>query len=132
VPGSVHRVLVQLAIRKIAGMGYRIVASDMNYHELVGTPYRLPPKIAAHQPDLLGVRLDPPIFCIGEAKSAGDVRTKHSMEQYRAFSSFSDCRVLVAIPESARGELDRALSDLHIPYSPVFECLIVPDGLLRL
>ena len=82
-----------------------------------GTWNRLPPpfSIAGVRCDASGLAPETDEIAVGEAKTAGDLATKHTLRQLRVFGSLVDkrsgalCRLYIAVPQSAVYELDRAL-----------------------
>jgi hypothetical protein len=127
VPGNAHKILVQFLVPRLRFLGYEIVASDQQYAILGGRRVPVPPVISRHMPDLLGARDDSPIFCIGEAKTAGDLRSRHTREQLIDFSAAPDCRVIIAVPASGLGTLQKVLGEEGISFNARFECMVVPD-----
>jgi hypothetical protein len=129
-PSSTHQLLVQMLVPRMHALRYQIVASDLYYYQLGRLRLDSPPVLARHRPDLLGVRGRSPRFCIAEAKTAGDLRTRHSKEQLSDFASVPDAMLLVAVPSGALATLERVVGDLGIQTGPRFECLAVPEALL--
>lgn len=129
--GASHRRLVQLLITRIQVLGYRVVASDQGYTILGRGPVPIPPLVARHSPDVIGTRSNDPIICIGEAKTPGDLKSRRTREQLKDFASLPDSLVIVAVPFSALGRLRDTLTELGIEESPRFQCMAVPDELIR-
>ncbi len=129
-PGSVHKFLVQLLIPRVVSLGYRVVASDQSYYTLGKTNIPSPPAVARHRPDILGLRNTPPIFCIGEAKTVGDLRTRHTRQQLVDFVSVIDSHVIIAIPAGGLSILRTVLEEEGLVFGPHLECLPVPEVLL--
>jgi hypothetical protein len=130
VPGNVHKFLVQLLIPRVVSLGYRIVASDQSYYTLGERKIPSPPAIARHRPDVLALKAETPIFCIGEAKTVGDLRSRHTRQQLVDFTSVVDSHVIVAIPASGFHILQGVLSEEGLALGPFLECLSVPEALL--
>ncbi len=128
--GASHRKLVQLLITRMQALGYRVVASDQGYAVLGTDSVPIPPSVARHSPDVIGARSADPIICVGEAKTPGDLRSRHTREQLRDFASLPDSLVIVAVPFSALGRLRETLTELGIEESPRFQCMAVPDELI--
>jgi hypothetical protein len=120
---------VQFLVPRVRFLGYEIVASDQQYALLGGRRVPVPPAISRHMPDLLGSRDDSPIFCIGEAKTAGDLRSRHTREQLIDFSAAPDCHVIIAVPASGLAALQKVLGEEGIAFNARFECMVVPDQL---
>ncbi len=129
--GASHRKLVQLLITRMQALGYRVVASDQGYAVLGRDNVPTPPLVARHSPDVIGARSEDPIICVGEAKTPGDLRSRHTCEQLRDFASLPDSLVIVAVPFSALAKLRETLRELGIEESPRFQCMAVPDELIR-
>lgn len=128
--GANHRKLVQLLITRMQALGYRVVASDQHYTVLGHDSVPIPPSVARHSPDVIGARSEDPILCVGEAKTPGDLRSRHTREQLRDFASLPDSLVIVAVPRSAIGSLRETLRELGIDEGPRFQCMAVPDELI--
>jgi hypothetical protein len=129
-PSRVHRLLVQLLVPRLHALGYTIVASDQYYHELGPFRLKVPPVIVEHQPDLVGIRTNSPRLCIGEAKTAPDLRTRHTREQLLDFVNQDDAMLVVAFPAGAILEFERLLLDLGLTSGERIQGMGVPEALL--
>lgn len=135
-----HQLLLLWAARKMTVDGF-VLAGFEGTSPQGGFWNRLPPpfKIAGVRPDAWGFCADTGQFALGEAKSADDLLTKHSLNQIQIFGSLrqkganSICRLYLAVPRSASLALDNLLSRagligrqhiirLHIP-----DCFLTPD-----
>ena len=125
-----------MVARYIQQQGYELVAFDCSLSWLFGGEFHLPPSITLHRPDVLGVRKEPPLVCIGEGKTRNDIRSARTRRQLKDFSeapvngvSFG-CAVVVGIPDDCRRALDKVLFSLSIPHGRV-QVIPVPRLLLR-
>lgn len=130
-PSRVHRLLVQMMVPRLHALGYRVIASDQHYHQLGPPRLGLPPTIVRHQPDLVGVRPNAPRLCIGEAKTAADLRTRHTRDQISDFSHQSDAMLVVAFPAGASAIFEHVLLELGLMTTDRLEGLPVPEALLE-
>ena len=129
-PSRVHRLLVQMLVPRLHALGYKVVASDQYYHELGPLRLKVPPVIVEHRPDLVGIRRDSPRLCIGEAKTAADLRTRHTREQVLDFVSQVEATLIVAFPAGASLEFERMLADLGLTSGDRLQGMAVPEALL--
>jgi hypothetical protein len=130
-----HELLVAMVARYIRQQGYELVALECSLSWLFGESFRLPPSITLHRPDILGVRKEPPLICIGEGKTRNDLRSKRTREQIKDFAEASvngksgGCEVVVGIPDDCKPHLEKAFNSLGIPLGRI-KIIPVPSALL--
>jgi len=103
--------------------------------EQAGSWNRLPAPFTLKgvQPDAWGERACDSLLAFAEAKTAGDIDTKHTRAQLRVFgfthlaNDPRPCPLYVAIPRSCAGLLDRVLADLELISAPHIVRLHIPD-----
>ncbi len=116
-----HELIVAMVARYMRKRGYDLVAFDCSLSWLFGDSFRLPPAIVLHRPDVLGVRKEAPLVCIGEAKTRGDIRsarTRHQLKDFaeaKAGDAGMRCEVIVGIPADCKQALKQVLSSLGVP-----------------
>jgi hypothetical protein len=125
-----------MAARYMREQGYELVALECSLSWLFGDDFRLPPSIILHRPDVVGVRKEPPLICIGEGKTRNDLRSARTRRQLKDFADApvrgipNGCGVVVAIPSDCKTTLDGVLASLGIPADRV-KVLPIPRVLLR-
>jgi hypothetical protein len=88
------------------------------------------------RPDAWGLRTQDSLLAFAEAKTAGDIDTKHTRAQLRVFgfthlgNDPRPCPLYVAIPRSCSALLDRVLVDLGLIHARHVVRLHIPDVLL--
>lgn len=88
------------------------------------------------RPDAWGLRAQDSLLAFAEAKTAGDIDTKHTRAQLRVFgfthvvNDLRPCPLYVAVPRSCTGLLDRVLVDLGLIHARHVFRLHIPDVLL--
>jgi len=98
----------------------------------------LPPPfgIAGVRPDVFAIRAGGTWMAFGEAKTAEDVFTEHTLRQLRVFGHLQDhrngehCALYIAVPRSAAWALDRALNSVGLLNANYLLRLHIPDCLL--
>jgi hypothetical protein len=116
--------------------GYELVALECSFSWLFGDDFRLPPSIIVHRPDVVGVRKDPPLICIGEGKTRNDLHSKRTRRQLKDFADApvrgipNGCGVVVAIPDDCETTFDHMLASLGIAADRI-KVLPIPRVLLR-
>lgn len=131
-----HELIVAMVARYMRDQGYQLVALECSLSWLFGDSFRLPPAIAVHRPDVLGVRKEAPFVCIGEGKTRNDLRSARTRRQLRDFAGTSvgetdtGCEVVVGIPADCSRLFERVRSSLGIASGRV-KLIAVPCPLLR-
>lgn len=96
----------------------------------------IPFSINGVRPDAWGLRSRDALIAFAEAKTAGDVDTKHTREQLKVFGSTRlsndprPCPLYVAVPRSCANLLDRVLVDIGLLRARHIVRLHIPDILL--
>jgi hypothetical protein len=129
-----HQFILGLIIRKITQDGFTIKSID---GKIVATSYEkfdLPPKIIRHRPDVIAANEEGQI-CIGEAKTEYDLYTRRTKEEFLDFSSVTlngnFCILVIGIPDTARGILEKILKDLNIYQKNNIHILYVPEEIIN-
>lgn len=126
---KVHKFIVSCVCRKIREKGYRIVALNGDYSQIEKIHLKLPPPIKRHRPDVVGVKTGNLEFCIGEAKTSSDLKTKRTREQLADFANINKCELVVGVPMSDKYLLRKLLQDLGLENNKNISCLYVPEVL---
>jgi hypothetical protein len=135
-PSQAHQFLVMCIARKIRENGYEIVALDGDYTKVSDIPFKVPPTVMRHRPDIIGVSIGDIRVCIGEAKTKSDLSSERTKEQFVDYAnvileeSKPKCELMIAIPKSAEDALIRLLRRLDIYESDNVSYLTVPEMLL--
>ena len=130
-----HELIVAMVARYIRQQGYELVALECSLSWLFGESFRLPPSITLHRPDILGVRKEPPLICIGEGKTRNDLRSTRTRQQLKDFAEASvegkssGCEVVVGIPDDCKPRLENVFNSLGIPLGRI-KIIPVPNALL--
>jgi hypothetical protein len=125
-----------MVARYIERRGYQLVALETSLDWLFGDSFRLPPSIAVHRPDVLGVRDRAPFVCIGEAKTRNDIRSARTRQQLKDFAHASagrmgaPCEVVVGVPSDCHTILNNLISSLGIALDRI-TVIAVPRPLLE-
>lgn len=96
----------------------------------------LPFGFQGYRPDAWAIHMDSGQIAIGEAKSASDILSHHTLAQLRVFghakqrSTGERCPLYVAVPRSAANVLDQALKRTGLIGSSHVHRLHIPDSLL--
>ena len=131
-----HDLIAAMVARYIRTRKYELVALECSLDWLFGESFRLPPAIAIHRPDVLGVRNRPPYVCIGEAKTRRDIRSLRTRQQLRDFALASAgklpvaCEVVVGIPSDCQAILNRLIRSMGIAADRI-TVVAVPRPLLK-
>lgn len=136
-PSSAHQRLVLWLARKMVADGYSIAGYE-GPTEQGGLWNLLPPPfgIAGVRPDVFAIRAGGTWMAFGEAKTAEDVFTEHTLRQLRVFGHLQDhrngehCALYIAVPRSAAWALDRALNSVGLLNANYLLRLHIPDCLL--
>lgn len=140
-PSSIHQSLVLWLARKMHADAYIIAGYDGPTPQ-GGHWNRLPIpfEIAAVRPDVFGICTQSGRIAVGEAKTAEDVFTGHTVQQLRVLGCLRDhrtgelCAFYIAVPRSATRALDRVLirTDLinarHIVRLHIPDCLLAEES----
>jgi len=130
----IHEFILMCVARKIRERGYEIVAYQGDFKKISSMSFKLPMKIKRHRPDIIGLSKDESKICIGEAKTAGDLFTKRTNEQFSDYSEViknpvSKAELIIGIPRSSENDLISILSNLTIRENPNVTYLCVPEEL---
>jgi hypothetical protein len=135
-PSQAHQFLAMCIVRKIREKGYEVVALDGDYTKVSDIPFKIPPKVMRHRPDIIGVRIGDMRVCIGEAKTKSDLSSERTKEQFMDYAkvildeSKPKCELMIAIPKSAEDILIKLLKRLDICENDNIFYLTVPELLL--
>lgn len=132
-----HQWLLLWVARKMALDGF-LLAGFEGPAPQGGLWNRLPPsfEIAGARPDAWGFSPDTGEVAIGEAKTADDLLTTHSLDQIRIFGSLlrkrtnKICHLYLAVPRSAAPALDLLLVRAGLIGRPHLIRLHIPDTLI--
>ncbi|HUA68743.1 MAG TPA: hypothetical protein VMA13_09370 [Candidatus Saccharimonadales bacterium] len=131
-----HELIVAMVARYIRQQGYELVAFECSLSWLFGKSFRLPPSITLHRPDILGVRKESPLICIGEGKTRNDLRSMRTRQQLKDFTDASvegksgGCEVVVGIPDDCKPRLEKLCKSLDLPLERI-KIITVPTALLN-
>jgi len=131
---KIHEFILTCVARKVREKGYEIVAYQGDYKKISSLSFRLPMKIKRHRPDIIGISKDKSKICIGEAKTAGDLFTKRTNEQFFDYSEIIKnpllkAELIIGIPKSSENDLINILSKLAIRENPNVTYLCIPEEL---
>jgi hypothetical protein len=96
----------------------------------------IPFEIAAVRPDVFGICKHSTRIAVGEAKTADDVCTRHTIQQFKVLGHLRDrqtgelCKLYIGIPRSAAYALDRVLASVGLINKHHVTRLHIPDCLL--
>ena len=94
----------------------------------------MPPKILRHRPDVIAIN-DNGQICIGEAKTKNDIINNRTKAELFDFSSYEfnghKCLLIIGIPKSSQGGLNKVLCELSIEKNENIEILLIPDELIN-
>ncbi len=124
-----HQFIVSCLARKMRERGYEVVAFDGNHTQIGTTRLKIPPQIARHRPDLIGVRHNMAEICIGEGKTQNDLHSQRTKEQLVDFAEMEGCELIIGVPMGAKQALFGLLSSLGLRGKENVSCLLVPEGL---
>ncbi len=79
-----HDFIVAALVRKIRQDAFYVTYLDGKSTDVGAQSFKIPPKIANHRPDVLGEN-EHGFFCIGEAKTHGDIVCDRTKNQLRDF-----------------------------------------------
>jgi|WetSurMetagenome_2_1015567.scaffolds.fasta_scaffold00003_7 hypothetical protein len=128
-----HDFIVASISRKIRNLGFEITYIDGKQVNISLEKLSIPPKIIMHKPDIIGENKKGN-YCIGEAKTKNDLKSKRSKQQLIDFSEFVNFyegnHLIIGIPLSAENELHNLLKRLKIKLDSLI-ILRIPDELLN-
>lgn len=136
-PSKTHQMLIGLISRKMRERGYLPVAYDGKGYELNGQEVRLPPKIKRHRPDVIGINLSTKTLCVGEAKTAGDLSSARTREQFLDYSdiigktSGRRAELIIGISKTAEPALLCLLASLRLDRHTNVCCIYLPEELVE-
>ena len=111
---SVHQFILTLVARKMREIGFEPIAYDGDYNNLGLHKLNIPPKIINHRPDIMGINLRNE-FCIGEVKTANDIFSIRTKNQFVDFLQFGN--LIIGIPNNAKEILISRLKSLNILFN---------------
>ena len=128
-----HNFIVSAIARKMKLGGFGIIYLDGKYQDVETERPDIPPKIINHRPDIIGVK-NGVIFCIGEAKTQGDIRSERTKKQITDFLTIVKLnpgnKLIVGIPLTAKEDLERLLLKLKLVNQKQIEIISIPEELL--
>jgi hypothetical protein len=127
-----HQRILALVLRRMHELGFTVVACDGVTANLGNVATRIPARFGRHRPDAVGVREDG-VLCIGEAKTASDMRstrTRDQMTDYLATVDEEYACVVVGYPQSADASARKLLEEIGGTGAPQLTLLCVPDELV--
>lgn len=133
---KIHQKISGLIIRKMRQKSYEIVSFDGREKVANDIKLRIPPAIVRHRPDIIGVNLVNRKLCIGEAKTATDLATIRTQEQFLDFSKVitkegDSVELIIGIPKSGETDLIVLLKKLNLLNKPNVSYIWIPDDLLN-
>jgi hypothetical protein len=128
-----HDFIVASISRKVRELGFDITFVDGEYVNISLIKHPIPPKIVNHKPDIIGEnRIGN--YCIGEAKTKNDLKSKRTKQQLIDFSEFVNLYAgnffIIGIPLSAENELNQLIEKLNLNNQSII-ILRIPDNLLQ-
>jgi hypothetical protein len=133
----IHKMLVDLIARKMKMKGYRIVAIEDNLLKLPKNERMpIPLRIKRHRPDIIGINLCTRRLCIGEAKTANDLFSKRTIEQFNDFSgvigknSGEKAELIIGVPQRSLETLSDLLRKTNLPVDSV-SIIFLPEELVE-
>lgn len=132
---KIHQKISGLIIRKMRQKRYEIVSFDGREKIVEDINLRIPPTVVRHRPDIIGINLANGKLCIGEAKTAADLATIRTQEQFLDFSKVitkegDSVELIIGIPQSGEADLIALLKKLNLSSKPNVSYVWIPDNLL--
>jgi hypothetical protein len=129
--------LIGLIGRKMYEKGYLPVAFDGKNYVLRGENVHIPPKIGRHRPDIIGINLKTKVLCIGEAKTASDLSSERTREQFSDYANIMGAtskqrfELIIGIPKNAESALLKLVSNLELNKFPNVSYIVLPEELVE-
>ncbi len=124
-----HQRILGLVIRQMRLHGCSIVYAEGRFLRRRGMVGVVPPRVLRHRPDALGI-LSSGQICIGDAKTASDVKSTRTIEQVEDFTRIRlngmPCEVFLGVTNSVEPELRAILQQVGVLDSPHVHVLPVP------
>jgi hypothetical protein len=137
-PSLEHQWLLLWIARKLTHDGYIVQCFEgPSPHGGLWNHLEFPFEFQHRRPDAWAIHMTSGQIAIGEAKSAGDICTHHTLSQLRVFGRASQrgtdarCPLYIAVPLSATRALDSALTRTGLIGRSHVHRLHIPDVLLR-
>lgn len=136
-PSKMHQMLIDLIGRKMHDKGYIPVAYDGKNYSLHGENVPIPMKIGRHRPDVIGINIETKVLCIGEAKTASDLSSERTREQFSdyaniiGFTSGQKFELIIGIPLRAESALLKLMSDLSLNGIKNVSYILLPEELIE-
>lgn len=133
-----HQMLVDLIGRKMQEKGYVPVAFDGRNYVIHGEQVRIPPRIGRHRPDTIGINIETKVLCIGEAKTASDLLSERTKEQFLdyaniiGFTSGQKFELIIGIPMRAENALLKLMSSLSLNGLRNVSYILLPEELVEI
>jgi hypothetical protein len=128
-----HDVLVSFVASKIQRLGFEIKYMEGRSEDVTMSKPDLPPRLISHRPDVFGT-LSTGAICIGEAKTAGDLKSKRTITQFVDFTFIvrenPHNRLIIGIPAGAKGLVVNLLMSAGITIDQQVDILEVPEQFL--
>ena len=133
----IHKMLVDLIARKMKMKGYTVVAIEGNLLKLSKNERMpIPLKIKRHRPDIIGINLSTRRLCIGEAKTATDLFSKRTIDQFNDFSgiigknSGEKAELILGVPQRSLETLSDLLRKINLPRDDI-SIVFLPEELVE-
>lgn len=127
-----HDFIVAAISRKIRQYNFDVTYLDGRYQDVDVRKFDIPPQIIHHKPDIIGEKNAS--FCIGEAKTEGDLKNQRTKSQIKDFFVFisqnKNNRLILGIPMKAKTDLQHLLADLGVLNEKQIEIIYIPEELL--
>lgn len=137
-PSLEHQWLLLWVARKLTHDGYVVRRFEgPTPHGGLWNHLELPFDYQGRRPDAWAIHMATGQIAIGEAKSANDILSRHTLGQLRLFGravqrgTVQRCPLYIAVPLSATKALDEALTRTGLIGRPHIRRLHIPDALLR-
>jgi hypothetical protein len=126
-----HDFIVATISRKCRELGFNVVFLDGRYYDISAIRLLIPPKILNHRPDVVAQNYKGN-FCIGEAKTLNDLKSKRTRQQIIDFHEFVNLYpgnyLVLGIPLMAESALNLLFRNLGLNYDQVIT-MKVPEEL---
>src|SRR5574341_1457548 len=132
-PSEKHNFIVAAIARRLWQNDFRIIYLDGKYQDIDIKKFDIPPKIINHKPDIVGVKKGI-FFCIGEAKTGGDIFSERTKSQITDFFTIIRLnpknKLIIGIPLDSKEDLKRLLFQLGLENHKQIEIIHIPEELL--